>query len=310
MMRLAPLIRDALASGEAMILVSVSRAEGSTPREEGATMLVTHKTSHGTIGGGQLEFHTIDVAREMITDGTRERRLDLPLGPHLGQCCGGRVELHLRPVDRAILETLTREEECEARAEPHVLLFGAGHVGFALAHALAPLPLAVTLLDDRDARPPPLPESVTFKRLEDPEREVEGAPSGSAFVVLTHSHALDYRLADAALRRDDARYVGMIGSATKRARFERWFLARGGARETLLRFVCPIGGNNVRDKRPSVIAALAAAEILAHLLAARDAQGETNERKTAATHRSGQQMSGAKLPGLAGAGIGRNNHAA
>jgi xanthine dehydrogenase accessory protein XdhC len=266
-------------------------------------MLVTRAASHGTIGGGQLEFHAIDVAREMIAEGTLERRLDLPLGPHLGQCCGGRVELLLRPVDHATLDTLSREEEDEAKAEPHVLLFGAGHVGVAMARALAPLPLAVTLLDDRDTPPPPLSESVAFKRLDDPEKEVEGAPAGSAFVVLTHSHALDYRLADAALRRDDARYVGMIGSATKRARFERWFLARGGAKEALGRFICPIGGKSVRDKRPAVIAALATAEILAHLLV---------ESKPVTASASGPRVAGAGLSGarLSGAGFGRNNHAA
>lgn len=305
MRRLAPIVREALGSGEMAVLVTVARAEGSTPREAGATMLVTREASHGTIGGGQLEFHAIDVAREMIADASKERRLDLPLGPHLGQCCGGRVELLLRRVEEATLDALSREEEGEAQAAPHVLLFGAGHVGLALSHALAPLPLAVTLLDDRDAPPPPLPESVAFRQLEDPEGEVEHAPRGSAFVVLTHSHSLDYRLADAALRREDARYVGMIGSATKRVRFERWFLARGGAKEALGRFTCPIGGSSVRDKRPEVIAALATAEILAHLLAgdacsAREMHGTTAQG-------AGKRSSGARL---SGAGFGRKNHAA
>jgi xanthine dehydrogenase accessory factor len=294
--RLSPILSQALASGETAILVTVARAEGSTPRETGATMLVTSSASHGTIGGGQLEFHAIDVAREMIAEGTRERRLELPLGPHLGQCCGGRVELLLRPIDRKILADLSRREEGEARAAPHVILFGAGHVGLALARALAPLPLAITLVDDREAPPPPLPQEVGFERLDDPEPLVEKAPAGSAFVVLTHSHALDYRLADAALRRGDARYVGMIGSATKRVRFERWFLARGGARETLARFICPIGGGKlVRDKRPEVIAALATAEILAHLLAAQEAGGAAEEMKTTTARVSGQRSSGAKL---------------
>ena len=305
MTRLSPIIRDALASGDAAILVTVAQAEGSTPREAGATMLVTREASHGTIGGGQLEFHAIDVAREMIAERTRERRLELPLGPHLGQCCGGRVELLLRPVDHAILEVLSQDEESEAQAEPHVLLFGAGHVGLALARSLAPLPLAVTLLDDRDTPPPPLLENVAFKRLDDPEKEVEEAPSGSAFVVLTHSHALDYRLADAALRREDARYVGMIGSATKRGRFERWFLARGGAKEAVGRFICPIGGQYVRDKRPAVIAALATAEILAHLLAG-DAR-LAHQMKAATGHGAGKRGTG---PRVSGAGFGRKNHAA
>ncbi len=315
-MRLAPILREVLGSGETPILITVARAEGSTPREAGATMLVTRATSHGTIGGGQLEFHAIDVAREMLAEGLFERRLDLPLGPHLGQCCGGRVELLLRRVDQAMLEALAREEENEAKAEPQVLLFGAGHVGLALARALAPLPLAVTLLDDRETPAPPLPANIAFKRLDDPEKEVAQAPPGSAFVVLTHSHALDYRLADAALRRDDARYVGMIGSATKRARFERWFILRGGTKDALGRFICPIGGKSVRDKRPAVIAALATAEILAHLMV-----GETyrkdDKSKPAAPSASGPRVAGARLSGarasgarLSGAGFGRNNHAA
>ena len=262
----------ALASGEPAILVTITRAEGSTPRDTDATMLVTRHGAHGTIGGGQLEFHAIDVAREMIAGKDRETRLDLPLGPHLGQCCGGRVGLLLSRADAAALANLEEREAREVAEQPHVLLFGAGHVGLALCRSLALLPLSVTLVDDRDAPSPPLPAGAAFERVDDPEMLIAKAPEGSAYVVLTHSHALDYRLADAALARIDAAYVGMIGSSTKRARFERWFLARGGAREALSRFICPIGGKATRDKRPQVIAALATAEIVGRLLAMRGAQ--------------------------------------
>ncbi|MFI5012733.1 MAG: xanthine dehydrogenase accessory protein XdhC [Hyphomicrobiales bacterium] len=281
---LAPILRAVLASGEPAILVTVARAEGSTPREMGATMLVTRDAAFGTIGGGQLEFHAIDVAREMIGCGRRETRLDLPLGPHLGQCCGGRVELLLAEADEASLAGLAEREARDAQARPHVLLLGAGHVGLALARSLALLPLAVTLVDDRDAPPPPLPADIAFERVDDPETLIAMAPGGSAFVILTHSHALDYRLADAALARVDAAYVGMIGSSTKRARFERWFLARGGSRQALTRFICPIGGKATRDKRPEVIAALATAEIVGCLLADRGAgvSSDRLKRKTMA----------------------------
>ena len=85
---------------------------------------------------------------------------------------------------------------------------------------------------------------------------------GSAFIVLTYSHALDYRLIDAALRRQDAAYVGMIGSATKRARFEHWFLMRGGTKAQVNELVCPIGGCDVADERPAIIACLTAAELV------------------------------------------------
>jgi xanthine dehydrogenase accessory protein XdhC len=293
--RLAPLLGQALASGEKAILVTVARAEGSTPREAGATMLVTRDAAHGTIGGGQLEFHAIDVAREMIVAEARERRLDVPLGPHLGQCCGGRVELLLRAADEAIAASLGEIETEAARARPHVLLLGAGHVGLALARSLTLLPLAVTLVDDRDTPPPPLPAGIVFERVDDPETLVTKAPAGSAFVILTHSHSLDYRLADTALARTDAAYVGMIGSATKRARFERWFLARGGASEALGRFSCPIGGKAVRDKRPEVIAALATAEIVAHVFTAGKASAHSRKVKAATTSISGAKIAGAKI---------------
>jgi xanthine dehydrogenase accessory factor len=266
MIALAPLLCKTLQCGEPAILVTVARARGSTPREEGATMLVTRLASHGTIGGGQLEFHAIEVAREMMSGQNCERRLELPLGPHLGQCCGGYVELTLRRANALMLEHLITEEARDEMAKPRVLLFGAGHVGLALARALALLPLKVSLIDDRDAAPPALPSGISFERVDDPELLVDGAPAGSAFLILTHSHALDYRLAAAALARADASYVGMIGSATKRARFERWFLQRGGSPGALRRFICPIGGKTTPDKRPEVIAALATAEVLAHLL--------------------------------------------
>jgi xanthine dehydrogenase accessory protein XdhC len=299
MMSLSAILREALARSEPAILVRVVRAEGSTPRDTDAAMLVLRDASHGTIGGGQLEFHAIDVAREMIASGELKKRLDLPLGPHLGQCCGGRVELDLVRADQASLAHLVLAEEREASAKPHVLLFGAGHVGLALSHSLALLPLAVELIDDRETPPPPLPEAIAFLRMDDPEEAVTQAPAGAAFVILTHSHALDYRLAAAALARADASYVGMIGSATKRARFERWFLARGGDRQALARFACPIGAKAIRDKRPEVIAALATAEILEHLLSGRAASEGSQD--------PGRTIEGARVEG---ARFGRHRSAA
>ena len=287
---LAPILRELLLRGESAVMVAISDARGSTPRDKDAAMLVTRDAAHGTIGGGQLEFHAIDVAREMIADGKSARVLDLPLGPHLGQCCGGRVELSLRRADADTLAALVARERREAAARPEVLLFGAGHVGLALARALALLPLATRLIDDRDAPPPPLPEAVAFERIDDPEPLIAAASPGAAFVVLTHSHALDYRLAAAALERRDAGYVGMIGSATKRARFEPWFLARGGEPAALERFICPIGGKAIRDKRPEVIAALAAAEIVEHLLASGEKNGSGRRPRLATV-----EVEGAKL---------------
>ena len=259
---LGAILRARLAEGRPTALARIARAEGSTPRETGAAMLVGADGAWGTIGGGQLEFHCIDRARALLADGRADEVVSLALGPALGQCCGGRVEVALSRADAATLADLLAYEARAEAARPAALVFGAGHVGRALARALAPLPLAVSLIDDREGVLDGLPAEVALLRLDDPADALGAAPPGAAFVVLTHSHALDYRLVDAALRRGDAAYVGMIGSATKRARFASSFRAGGGGEPALARLACPIGGGDVRDKRPEVIAAMTAADIL------------------------------------------------
>jgi xanthine dehydrogenase accessory factor len=110
------------------------------------------------------------------------------------------------------------------------------------------------------------PEAVATRLTPMPEEQVREAPPGAAFVVLTHDHALDFLIVAEALRRGDAAYVGMIGSQTKKATFRSWFLkTAGGSEAEFVRLVSPIGGAEVRDKRPTVIAALAAAEIMTAL---------------------------------------------
>ena len=248
------------------ILVILTHAAGSTPREAGATMVVSATDATGTIGGGQLEFHCLDIARAMLEADETARELDIPLGPQMGQCCGGRVQIALRRATQADLAMLTARELAETQARPAVLVFGAGHTGTALVRALAPMPFRVTLIDDRDGVMDGLPAVATCIRMADPVAAIANASSGAAYVVLTHSHALDYRLTEAALQRGDAAYVGMIGSATKRARFEASFLRAGSRAEALARLTCPIGGADVDDKRPEVIAALTAAELVRSLL--------------------------------------------
>jgi xanthine dehydrogenase accessory protein XdhC len=278
-MTLSAFLSRHLAGGA--ILVRLTKARGSTPRDAGATMAVSANAIAGTIGGGMLEFHCIDIAREMLAGAEAGRALDIPLGPQMGQCCGGRVQVALKRATAADIALLTAGEKAEAASRPRILLFGAGHTGRALARALAPLPFATTLIDDRDGVMDGLPPAITCMRMEDPVMAVEAAKAGSAFVILTHSHALDYRLTEAALARGDATYVGMIGSATKRARFEASFLRAGGRRDALARLICPIGAADVDDKRPEVIAALTAAELVRSLLgrqvALREGRAEHSE---------------------------------
>ncbi len=252
-----------LASGEAMALVEVAEAKGSTPREQGAWMLVSADAIFGTIGGGQLEFLSIDKARELIAKNQATGLLDIPLGPEIGQCCGGRVALSITLVDDKKASAL-RERAAEQDAKrPHVYLFGGGHVGHALAAAFDLLPLNVSVVETREEALVGLPDTVASKLVAVPEEMVRDAPARSAFVVLTHDHALDFLIVAEALKRPDAAYVGMIGSKTKRETFRRWYLKEaGGSEADAARLVCPIGGSDLIDKRPAVIAALTAAEIM------------------------------------------------
>ncbi|WP_416358014.1 xanthine dehydrogenase accessory protein XdhC [Aureimonas phyllosphaerae] len=258
-------LKAALAARDPAIVVRVERAEGSTPREAGAAMLVTASGVFGTVGGGALEMEGIAEARRMLAAGEREGRLDIPLGPAIGQCCGGRVVLGLQRGTAALLEQLEQADETARLGWPHVYLFGAGHTGQATARALAPLPLRTLVIDTRADRLAELPPGIERRRAAMPEAEIAGAPRGSAFVVMTHDHGLDFLIGAAALGRTDAAYVGMIGSATKREKFRR-FLAERGEAERIGRLVLPIGGSAVRDKRPAVIAAMVAAELVVQLL--------------------------------------------
>jgi xanthine dehydrogenase accessory protein XdhC len=282
-MGLAATLRELLAEGVPAALVTVAVAKGSTPREAGAAMLVTADAAFGTIGGGRLEWEGIARARELLASGASQAVAELPLGPSVGQCCGGHVTLALRRAGATELAALETAEAEAAAALPSVLLFGAGHVGRALARALAPLPLNVRWIDGRahefPAEPIAGPTVVVTDR---PLAEIERAPAGSACFVLTHSHALDFELCSAALEQGDFAYVGLIGSATKRARFERGFRELGIPPARVARLACPIGGAMVRDKRPTVIAALAAAELLVALARA----GEQAAAGTAAPGRA------------------------
>lgn len=259
------------------VCVTVSEARGSTPRLAGTRMLVGTTATLGTIGGGQMEFMAIDAARAMLAAGRRRDTMALPLGPEIGQCCGGHVALELQAVDAALLETLGAEVRAALDARPRILLFGAGHVGRALAQALLPLPFNPILVDTRADELSVLPEGITTALTAIPESHVRDARPGDAAVILTHDHALDFLIAREALARADLAYVGMIGSATKRATFARWLERETGSRAGLERLTMPIGGAAVRDKRPAVIAALVAAELLARVGAwkAAHAPGET-----------------------------------
>ena len=258
-----------LTAHPAAIVAELTTVRGSSPRAAGTFMLISPEAIIGTIGGGALEYMVIDRSRQVLASGEHADDLDIPLGPEIGQCCGGRVDVALRRVTPEMARMLSARLAAELDARPDVFLFGAGHVGHALAQALSPLPLKVHVVDTRPDELGGLPDNVAAHAVAMPEAVVRAAPRGSAYVVLTHDHALDFLICAEALQRDDAPYVGMVGSKTKKARFRSWYLGEGYPSDRLEKLVLPIGGaafpNGLEDKRPEVIAALAAAELLVHI---------------------------------------------
>lgn len=145
----------------------------------------------------------------------------------------------------------------------HIVLFGAGHVGHALVTLLGRLPCIVQWVDTRDELfPDECPPNVQPEATDTPEALVDHAPPGTYFLVMTHHHALDLALAERIMRRRDFAYFGMIGSRTKRAKFERRLIARGVDPARMRDMVCPIGVAGIADKAPRSIAVAVCAELL------------------------------------------------
>ncbi|MBS1095476.1 xanthine dehydrogenase accessory protein XdhC [Gluconobacter wancherniae] len=258
------IVRRWRSAGEPVARISVIQALGSTPREEGAFMLVSAHEQTGTIGGGRLEWDCMADARLLLSEGLDRRECHIPLGPAINQCCGGAVTVLIERIHD--LEVLEAEALRDREALPTLLLFGAGHVGRALARSLALLPLRLIWIDARDEEFGSVPVDVEAQVTGDWEAMLDAAPAGSGVLVLTQSHTLDALIVGAALVRDDLRYVGMIGSRTKRRRFESAFRQIDIPQMQIDKLVCPIGDFGVRDKRPEIIAAFVTAEIATRLL--------------------------------------------
>jgi xanthine dehydrogenase accessory factor len=258
------LAAEAVARHGRCAVVTVLSTKGSAPRDAGACMVVTAEGYHGTIGGGALEWRAIATAQAMLS-GIAARRIGThALGPELGQCCGGQVEVLTEVFDISALTKLREMEVQEATIHGRkLLLFGAGHVGRALVLALAPLPFDVMWIDNRPhAFPHAVPGNVTLIQSVDPSLEATNAPDASLIMVMTHSHALDLAIVDASLRNARVAHTGLIGSATKRARFEKRLLEGGVLPTRVAELICPIGLGGIRSKEPAAIAAATVAQLL------------------------------------------------
>lgn len=294
-------LSHALADHGRVARVVIAGIKGSSPREVGAAMLVWDSGQSGTIGGGALEFQAAEAARAHLRRETAFHLSHHPLGPELGQCCGGAVTLLTEVYDDARLaeipetglyargpgnpplwviraETLMRNSgavpepalhgdwfvEPIAAPDFNLWIWGAGHVGRAMVDVLAPLPgMAITWVDTGPERfPGTAPANVTMIPAAKPPALMPHAPRDAHHLILTYSHALDLELCHAALSQGFAS-AGLIGSATKWARFRKRLTALGHGNAQISRITCPIG-DPALGKHPHAIAVGVAARYLEH----------------------------------------------
>ena len=243
------------------VLVTLAAVRGHAPREAGAKMVVGADRSWGTIGGGNLEAVATARARALLDLGTaRPELLTVALSDkapyqHGVQCCGGEVTLLLEPLP----------------VVPAVAIFGIGHVGLELARILARHDLELHLVDSRTAQTTPerlavLSDAVARVHVHHvpvlPELVLAELPPGAHVLIMTHDHAEDAALCDAALRSPQLGWIGLIGSAGKWARFRRKLAELGHPADAIDRITTPIGLADITGKQPVTIAVSVAADLV------------------------------------------------
>lgn len=322
------------------ILVTIIDTKGSSPRETTARLIVNNHQVYGSIGGGNLEYQCIDIAKQRLENNTAlswtSYERNFPLAASLAQCCGGSVRVFFEVIDQSaqtwifpltqlisdktptvvVTEMFTKNRKklvlnpqtnqpltntdtftthCIQLADDlfqtasnntisrftwgidktdyllelinptkfTIMLFGAGHVGKALINVLSSVDCEIHWVDSRENQFPDIIPANTNALYEDaPEDAVVKAASGTCFLIMTHSHQLDLRICETILSRDDISYCGLIGSKSKRLRFEKSLRAKSFSKDNIQQLTCPIGISGITSKDPSEIAIAVAAELL------------------------------------------------
>lgn len=260
---------------EDYVLITVLGVKGSAPRDSGTKMVVTKNATYATIGGGHLEYKSTLIARDLLGGSAQDQHIEhFALGASLGQCCGGSVSVLF---------------EKFIASKINIMLFGAGHVGQALATILGQLPCHVTWVDSREGFfPDALSEGMSEGKLEGklegksgaiskniktvvseyPAEEIESMPEGSYFIVMTHNHQIDLEICASILQGKPFEYLGLIGSESKWRRFQSKLKQRLSHAQlpenSINKIACPIGLSEVKGKMPMEVAVSIAGEIISH----------------------------------------------
>ncbi|MBI9042165.1 xanthine dehydrogenase accessory protein XdhC [Lutibacter sp.] len=228
-------------------LVTITKVLGSAPCKVASKMIVTkHKEIIGTIGGGKLEFQVIDEAIIALKE-NKIKEFAYTLGPEFEQCCGGKVELIIEPMNQS----------------PELYIFGAGHIGVEICDILKNTPFNITLLDIREnwKETISIDKSITFSNIDFElyKQTINWGPN-CYVVILTHDHKLDFEITALALH-EKTKYIGLIGSKTKKNKFNNMLRNELNFEAGISPVHCPIG-LDLGGNTPKEIAISVAAELL------------------------------------------------
>lgn len=234
---------------KAVALITVTKCLGSTPCVVGSRMIVTKdRKIYGTIGGGKIEFMAIEEAIRALEENIIIEK-NYTLGPEFEQCCGGQVELIIEPMNQS----------------PELFLFGAGHIGVEISKLLVDTPFEVNLIDSREnwLSNLSLDKEIKMHAVDQKDfktfHDVVNWGSHCYILVLTHDHAIDFDIIAMALQ-NETKYIGLIGSKTKRVRFHNMLVKDLKIKEGMNNVICPIGleigGDSPKEIAISVVAQL------------------------------------------------------
>ena len=235
-----------------IIKVKIINVKGSSPNKINDFMLVAPKEIFGTIGGGNLEYLVIEESKLMLKNKSKRKKLNIPLGPGIGQCCGGYVEIILtlhKDTDAAM-----KDEKVNDSFKEDLYIFGAGHIGQALIETIGNLNFTTYLIDSREEYlKMSVNKDVNYLLSKEPWKVVNKLKDNAYYVVLTHSHEYDLKILNEILTKKFT-FVGLIGSTTKKNRFFKRLTENGHDKNIIKKIECPIGVDIGNSKDPNEIA--------------------------------------------------------
>lgn len=240
-------LKDLSDRGIPHVLATIVSTTGSSPRETGAKLIyVSAEEFYGTVGGGRLEQLCLEECLQALKHGTSYTK-KFPLGAMTGQCCGGSVEIFFEILGFG----------------PKIYIFGAGHVGQALARTLLGTPFTATFIDDRQMWLDRLPKKV-LRISETPRDALEEIPKddNTFFLIMTHRHDWDQEILEKLITTRNFSYLGLIGSRSKWERFKARLKQKNISEKLWEKVSCPVGINLGLGKRPQEVAISIAAELL------------------------------------------------